>query len=215
MSTATELANVEAAIVEAELTDEEAALVKKVIAEHGFSPDEAIQAALVNREAAAIEAAAPADAPGDGEPSPKQWQTLDRENQRHERRVHEIMGGAVAGFGVCETCAGVGLVPPGPSPQTHAYFKSCETCLGFGQVLTGSLREGQNVRDCPECRGRGYLEAINEAGAPLAESAVAQSAAPLAPPAAQPAEGPAPVGGNGAGLTFGAPAWMGDPTLGR
>lgn len=151
---------------------------------------------------------------GEGEPSRKQLRDLDSEQRRHIARVQTIMGGYVAGFEECEHCSGIGLVPPGPKPQTHEFFKACATCAGFGEVLTGSRRAGQESRDCPGCAGRGYVEKLDGQGMPLAVGGGAAGAldgrTPPAPltEASRPAEAPAADG-------FGVPSWMGDPRLGN
>lgn len=215
MSNIAELADLEASIAEAELTDDEADRVKAIAAE-GVPVADAIAQVLSEREPegdAEPELATPVDA--SGEPAPMQLKSLDREQARHEARVHAIMGVYVAGFETCQACSGVGLVPPGPKPQSHEFFIACETCAGFGQVKTGSLRAGNEARDCPACKGRGYLEALDASGVPIADQnrpALAASAAPVAAP-------PEAPNGNGAaetaGVTFGTPAWMGDTSLGR
>jgi hypothetical protein len=215
MSTITREAELEAAIAEAELTDEEAELAKGAVAE-GLSIADAIAAVLIEREPAP---APPAEQPGElGEPSDKQLRALDAEQARHEKRVHEIMGGHVAGFVTCEACAGVGLVPPeppGPELKEHEWFQTCETCNGYGKVKTGSLSAEHALRNCPGCGGRGYLEAIDASGAALAGDGNAAQAPPPLELAAPPAVEPAPGNGGAPELRFGRPSWMGDPTLGQ
>lgn len=214
MSTITEHAELEAAIAEAGLTDEEAELVKQLVEREELAVGEAVQAALDTRSEETPEE--PADGE-QGEPSDKQLAQLDRENERHERRVREVMASFVDGFVTCETCSGVGLVPPGPPApelQAHPFFKRCETCEGFGKVLTGSLDPNHSSRPCPGCKGRGYLEALGEGGAPLADGGTIAPAAP--PPPVTVAQGneqtpPQRVPGE---LSFGVPAWMGDPSIG-
>lgn len=203
------------AIAAAELTIEEALLVRQLVDDEELEPDEAIQAALATREQERDEEPPPAVVVELGEPSDKTLKALDAETTRHLKRVNELMGGHVAGFAECDKCGGIGLVPPGPSPRAHEWFRSCDTCSGFGQVLTGSLREGQNARDCPRCKGRGYLEAIGSDGQALADK---PGPAPVATalPASAPAEGaPAPAPVVQAEPTFGTPSWMGDPAIGH
>jgi hypothetical protein len=153
------------------------------------------------------------------EPTREQLRELDVENERHEQAVHEIMGEFVAGFGACEACAGSGMVPPGPEPQAHPWYKACATCEGFGQVLTGSLREPNNAVDCPQCAGRGYLEAVDSAGTPLAELAKQRggNTAPIVAPVADlPAvDGASPPAAELEPAGFGTPAWMGNPNIGN
>lgn len=215
MSTAVENPELEAAIAEAELTDEEAERVRELVAEGGLIVS-AIPFVLSERETP-DEPDEPDEPPDElgSEPSREQLKKLDAEMVRHEKRVHEVMGAFVEGFVACEGCGGVGLVapgPPAPEPRTHEWFKTCETCAGFGQVLTGSLRNGQHMRDCPGCKGRGYLEALDGTGAPLADQSSAVATAPTMP---APVEQPAVTNGDGAPVSFGTPPWMGDPAIGR
>lgn len=190
---------------------------------------------LAEHEAAAAEAEEetpdedeldePADEPVDeqtppatGEPSKAQLREFDAEQERHEQELRRIMGAYVEGFVACDHCSGIGLVPPSPQPRTHPWFVACRTCAGYGNVLTGSLDPGHESVACPECGGRGYLEAVNSAGTPLAE--VAKAAGGLPPLAPSSAAELADAGANGhtggelepAG--FARPTWMGDPSLG-
>lgn len=182
-------------------------------AEHGCDDEpEPGEPDPVGERAAELERAE-LPATGEAEPSRKQLAALDAEQRRHVGRVQSIMGGYVAGFEECEHCAGIGLVPPGPKPQTHEHFRACETCAGFGEVLTGSRRAGNESRDCPGCGGRGYVEALDESGMPLAGRPAGTVAGGSA---SAPAQGPGD-GSNGqpasAADRFGVPAWMGDPNL--
>jgi hypothetical protein len=214
MSTLTDTVELEAALAEHELADElteaDVEAIKEAVA-GGAELEDAIATVYANR----LPEADPSPATEElGEPTTQQLGKLEREQARHEARVREIMGGHVAGFEPCDHCGGVGLVPPGPRPQTHEWFKACETCNGFGEVLTGSQREGQQSRDCPTCKGRGYLEALTDDGTPLASSSTGPQPIPtptLEPVALEPAT-------NGAAAPrparFGTPAWMGDPSIG-
>jgi hypothetical protein len=215
MSNATHLAELEAAIAEADLTPEEAQMVKQLVEREELAIDEAVQAAIQTREQEPAPDLGPADLEPAGEPTEKQLGNLERENDRHLDRVRTIMGSFVHGFEPCNECSGLGLTPPGPKPQSHEFFAACEVCKGFGQVRTGSLRPGNEARDCPECKGRGYLEAISESGVALADNPAAPAASepfvPFAggiqPQQTPPAEPSRP--------RMGTPSWMGDPTLGQ
>lgn len=215
MSTATELAELEAAIAEAELDDDQAARVRELVGE-GLTIEDAATRLLAEREEAAAPEAPPEAATG--EPTQKQWTQLAAETERHARRVQSIMGQYVDGFEECAPCGGVGLVPPGPPPaemKPHEWFKACATCDGIGEVLTGSLRPGQEARNCPTCLGRGYLELLDQGGTPVApDSGVPSAADPLA--AHAPIDLPPEQARNGnAEPSYGVPAWMGDPAIGR
>jgi EmrB/QacA subfamily drug resistance transporter len=56
----------------------------------------------------------------------------------------------------CPVCMGHGWFPfePPQDPRTA----TCPRCHGHGKVLTGSHVAGHTVRDCPDCRGEGYVE---------------------------------------------------------
>lgn len=214
MSTLTDTAELEAAIAEAELTDTEAELVKRLVADEELAPDEAIAAAIATREA---EPTPPPAANGETEgeePSAKQLRELAKENERHVASVHRIMGGFVEGFEPCEKCDTLGLEPPGPKPRAHSFFKACDTCNGYGQVLTGSLEAQYSAVNCPDCAGRGYLEAMvdNTPAVEVVKQLRAQRAA--APQPLEPVQPPVPPTGGGADVTYGRPTWMGDPGLG-
>lgn len=151
----------------------------------------------------------------DGEPSRRELQAFAREQERHEQVIRELMGADVAAFVPCSHCQGIGLTPPEPEPRTHEHFKACETCAGYGAVLTGSRRQGNELRDCPACGGRGYLEALNSQGQPLAGGQGmpvpnAGGAVVLPVPEVAP-----PANGAASEVTFGVPTWMGDPNVGR
>lgn len=214
MSAVTELAELEASIGEAELTDDEAERVK-ALADEGTAVPEAVAQVIADRETEQLEPDEPTPTPAPlGEPTAKQLKSLDAEQGRHEQRVRQIMGAYVDGFEACRECSGVGLVPPGPTPQTHELFIPCETCAGFGEVLTGSLRQSYEQRDCPACLGRGYLERLEPDGSPVAPPSGTQATPPPAasqlPPPDQ-FEQPAPPPAR---PSYGVPAWMGDPQLG-
>jgi hypothetical protein len=100
----------------------------------------------------------------------------------------------------------IGFLLPGFTEQkTHEDFTRCSTCNGYGNVLTGSMKEGDKERPCPDprCKGRGYWErmTVQPAPPPPALSAVTGPTA---------YEQPAPNGSQEWGE---APAWMGDPRL--
>ena len=46
--------------------------------------------------------------------------------------------------------------------QHDPYTRSCPTCAGFGVTLTGSIVDGQETRDCPDCRARGWQEKLEQ-----------------------------------------------------
>jgi hypothetical protein len=215
MTTDTHNEELEAAITEAELTDDEATQARELLA-GGGQVAAIVPFILSEREGGTGGDNDDVEQPPAGtvEPTAKQLKALENELVRHEKRVHEVMGEFAAGMVTCEHCNGIGLAEPGepePELQPHDYFKGCETCAGIGLVKTGSIRPGNSTRDCPTCRGRGYLEALKD-GQPLASAPSLAEAAPAIETAA-----PVPPAGEQAasGVTFGTPAWMGDPALGQ
>lgn len=213
MSTITSDTELEQAIAAAELSDEEAADVLRLLEETDASAEELIAAAIASRDAEPEVAPAAKPEPLASEPSEKQLRALDQENTKHVQKVHTIMGHFAADLVECDKCGSMGLVEPGPEAKPHPFYVVCGTCNGFGQVLTGSLVEAQIGVNCPDCAGRGYLEAMldntpaTEIVERYREQARLAAPAPLepAPPGAATLE-PAP-------MTHGKPAWMGDTTI--
>lgn len=65
----------------------------------------------------------------------------------------------------CPTCKGEGKVPVPEDPHT----RPCPVCYGQGRVLTGSSVQTEEARECPRCRGAGYLEQQREPGEETAD----------------------------------------------
>lgn len=213
MTQTVENEELEAAIAEAELTDEEAAQARELVGQGG-QVAAVVPFIVSEREPIDNGDDEPVEQPkpGASEPSAKQLKALENELVRHEKRVHEVMGEFAAGMVTCETCNGIGLAEPGepePELQPHEWFIACEQCEGIGLVLTGSKRPGNSTVDCPGCRGRGYLEAIKD-GQPLASG---PSLAAAAPPPIGTDEQPAAETVAQPSYTHGVPAWMGNPDL--
>jgi DNA-directed RNA polymerase subunit RPC12/RpoP len=215
MTTVIDQEELDAAIAAAELDDEERAVVTRMVVEGLATIDEAVAAALVNRDANTAALMPPSEEPAEGEPTPRQLRELDKENGRHVEAVKDIMGAFVAGFVPCEKCETLGLEPPGPKPKTHEFYVACGTCNGFGRVLTGSLDQGNADVACPDCGGRGYLELMldNTPAAELVKQLRAQRATATLPVDVQ--QPPAPAATQPVQADFGRPAWMGDPALGQ
>lgn len=127
------------------------------------------------------------DAPSGASPPPpaplteaeleKAFRALDRESDRHARRVHEIVAGGTPLY-PCPTCAEfpfVGFVPEPPAAapelQDAPDRETCEVCKGAGQVKSGSLRPGHDVIDCSTCGGWGHMP--KAAPQPITVTAVA------------------------------------------
>lgn len=214
MSTIVDDEQLDRAMAEAELTGEERELVKQTLEDSDLSAEEAIGAVLATRSAEPEQPAAPRAEPLASEPSEKQLRELDRENERHVTKVRTIMGHFAEGLEECDKCGAMGLIEPGPEPKSHPFYIPCPTCNAFGQVLTGSHVQEHAGVSCPDCAGRGYLEAMvdNTPATELIER-IRLTAPPVAPPE-QPLEQPAPAANGGGQLTHGRPAWMGDPSVG-
>lgn len=204
----------EAAIAAAELTTEQAARARELV-EEGAKLETAVALAAgeTTAQGNGEETEAP-PAPANGEPTREQLTKLQAELTRHEKTVEKIMGPLVAGFVACDTCGGVGMVPPDLGPPPHRYFKACDVCNGWARVATGSKEPNNAFRPCPNCRGRGYLELIGPDGAPVATDQLPGAAAAAPPPSVEPAPAEASSELPAAEPTFGTPSWMGDPNLG-
>lgn len=213
MSTTIENTQIAQAVAELELDADQAQSLTELV-EGGMGLDEAL--AQLQAEPDDDDPERPAAKPTEqlaSEPSDKQLRDLDKENVRHIASVHRIMGHFSEGLAECQECGTMGLVEPGPKPQTHPFFIPCPTCNAFGQVLTGSLVAEHTGVNCPDCAGRGFLEAMidNTPAVEIVERLREQTRLSSPPPSAeivlpaQPAE-------SGA-LSHGRPAWMGDPTI--
>jgi Zn-finger nucleic acid-binding protein len=153
-------------------------------------------AAEEEQEAEAAEATEP-PAP---EPSPEeqsaeaQAKALDKAMTAFERALRKALEIAeplreapyegVAGY----------LLPGVAEYATNDKFKTCPTCHGMGDVLTGSMKAGNEFAPCPRCGGRGYLEK---------QARVEQPAGTVSPQAQT----------NGEEDEYGVPSWMGDPSI--
>jgi hypothetical protein len=106
------------------------------------------------------------------------FRKLDREADRHRKRVSEIMGDE---FGVLLACPLCDAVNPGyvlPTPDVPQRFPAvrefmgdsqprelkhdqnisrCQVCDGWGTVESGSRVQGQTELACTECGGKGWL----------------------------------------------------------
>ncbi len=111
----------------------------------------------------------------------RRQKSLDREGDRHEKRVREILGADSEGLVKCEACPaaisgyhyGPDDYPPG-SPERALYemlqagdasmmrhpewLQTCDECNGFGTVLTGARADLTRTLMCPICKGSGYID---------------------------------------------------------
>ena len=123
----------------------------------------AAEASTDDDEAADEETAAP-----DPEPTPeldmkKAAKAMERENERHAKRVEEIMGADFELVHPCPKCetfaAGFTFEAPEDQPEMlhGAQFERCTDCNGYGAVLTGSLADHGRIQTCLTCSGQGFV----------------------------------------------------------
>jgi hypothetical protein len=125
----------------------------------------------------------------EGEPEPEQPQALspkqleqafgklERETERHSKRVHEIVGDDSEMLVACPLCDPLipGFIMPTPAtperfPAVRQFMgdaqpadyqqdpntRTCKTCAGEGVVETGSRVESQRLLACTDCGGKGW-----------------------------------------------------------
>lgn len=138
------------------------------------------------------------------QPSPDDGLSAEASQKLFDRAVDEFGSALRIVFDVEElqpsqTPGVIGFVLPGFTEMLpHSDFTRCSTCNGYGDVLTGSMKAGDEKKPCPDprCKGRGYWQ---KAGAP---EPIPAMLAPM-PQAVE----------NGGGEWGEAPKWMGDPNL--
>lgn len=125
---------------------------------------------------------------------------LEKENERHDARVREIMGEDAQYLVNCPLCGDVSTgflmvgeqgiigedklnelrdllgIASAKQLKQHPTVHTCETCDGLGRVATGSKVTGYDSIDCPECVGKGWTGQST-----LAPSAAANGAQDTAP----------------------------------
>lgn len=107
---------------------------------------------------------------------------LARENERHAKRVAEVMGDDFNTLAVCPLCepfsagwvfpgnpvppeqwsaiqVAVGLTPE-PSLRQNPETEPCAKCGGWGDLLSGALADRSRVVQCPSCGGTGYTTKV-------------------------------------------------------
>jgi len=138
----------------------------------------------------------------------KGLRALEREAQRHAKRVAEIMEEDAQHLVLCELCAP--LIPgfrwpqvpedqraavmlaigfdPKPDLLTDKRAHACPDCNGYGLVATGSKVQGQDALACIDCGGSGWVGERRNAPAtavtppmPAAPSNGPQPEVPLSP----------------------------------
>lgn len=93
----------------------------------------------------------------------KATKALAKEDERHAKRVAEIMGEDFALVHSCPACAdfaaGFTLTDPdaGPPVLHGEQYEACGTCNGYGVVLTGALTDHGRTQTCTPCAGQGYV----------------------------------------------------------
>ena len=207
MSTVKEKAELEAAIAEHELSDEQAAALKGAIGE-GVPLEEALAALVAPEpELEHVGAGYSSAEEESGEPDAWRLEELQGAMTAHAADVQRIMGPFVAGWDTCSHCGGMAVAPPEPELLENERFRRCPVCNGHAKVKTGSLAEQYALADCPGCGGRGFQERTD-----LPSNGAVQAP----PPAVLPALSPQPASGdNGAAEPqWGTPTWMGDTSIG-
>ena len=109
----------------------------------------------------------------------KRIDALEREKERHAKRVSEILQEEALDLVVCEACEVAipgfhypAAMYPADSSQRALYellgggaeaqfmhpslYVICETCNGHGQVLTGARNDLNRLKACPDCGTAGY-----------------------------------------------------------
>lgn len=159
-----------------ELAEEEAARVE---AEAEAEPDEDEQGE--DEEGTSEPEQAPDAAVTDVTPEriAKIQKQIQGEDSRHEKRLREILGDLWEGREPCPLCLQEGFViqaPPdsfdpmqrimvlaamgddgAPHLKEHPGLQRCEYCDGWGELTTGSKREGCKTEICPKCSAQGYV----------------------------------------------------------
>lgn len=111
----------------------------------------------------------------------KRQDKLARENERHAKRVGEIMeedGNDLIPCPICMDGIAGWIYPPDAAPLSEeavhrtrqviglpdysnmrqvAWAQQCEDCGGNGEVLTGSHKYGEETTTCLNCKGHGWL----------------------------------------------------------
>jgi len=125
----------------------------------------------------------PAPAPQTPEQMERQQQRLEKETERHVKRVAELVGDDFSFLVPCELCHP--LMPGFRLPrepedevkeavryaigdrqpenwQPDQYSSRCVYCDGLGEVLTGSRVRGKETAVCLGCDGKGWQPIGNE-----------------------------------------------------
>lgn len=137
----------------------------------------------------------------------KGMKALDREADRHRKRVQEIMGADFDMLAACPLCDPIfpGFIMPTQAlperfPAVRAFIgdpeprelkhdphsDACPECDGWGVVATGSRVQGQDELPCLLCAGSGWRGERTRMTAPLELSSGQPAAASGPTPAAQP-----------------------------
>lgn len=124
----------------------------------------------------------PQQQPPAPQPSEKEveetYKKLDKETERHVKRIAELVGDAFAYLVPCELCdpsmpgfrwprepadevkVAVRMAIGDRQPenwQADQYSRRCDACEGLGEVVTGSQVRGQTTLPCMICDARGWV----------------------------------------------------------
>jgi hypothetical protein len=179
-----------------ELAEEEAARVE---AEANETPD----TELAQEPEQPVEDAPPAPSPPVSGPGSKNFdRDLDKEDTRHLEALKRLFGDAWADFNTCPLCQVAGYAmqyPPGEVPieQRLAVMhvlgdrdernlelapsdeaQPCPICKGQGRLKTGSLNPEHATKECSACSEKGYVNNLEQGQI----AARLQASAPPPPP---------------------------------
>jgi hypothetical protein len=198
--------DLEQAISDAGLTDDEAATVREQVAGGGVA-SAAIAYALEHREEPEptdpeAEPEIEPEAPAGKEPTGEQMaRSLDRIVNNFEKALTKLFEPDEP-LQRAETPGVLGFVLPGFNAlKPNDKFVRCDTCNGHGKVLTGAVNQENALADCPRCAARGYLEKLEPIAQPQPQPVLTGPTAPVTPQT-----------GNGQ-AEYGVPAWMGNPEV--
>jgi hypothetical protein len=120
--------------------------------------------------------------------------SIDKENDRHEKRLRELYGAAFEAMRPCPLCLTEGFVPPAPpdglAPEQVAAVHEalgegeqvelpmlegvirCPKCDGWGHVATPSRNVENATKGCLNCSTRGYVEHFEQPAQPSPSATV-------------------------------------------
>lgn len=157
-----------------ELADDEAARVE---AEQPEEPEQGEDEPEQDEEQPEPE---PEEDPGSELAAQLHDKALTREHTRHENALAKLYGDAWVGYTMCPLCIGEGFMLPynagevvqeqweaimalsGRAPADDfiqdSEFERCDHCDGHGQTITGAALDATPIKMCGRCNGLGYRQ---------------------------------------------------------